>query len=296
LELKQEREKRAQQQEVTVPVLPEPEPVKEPTPSRAEPEPKQGEIAPFVPPKPAAEPGTVAETLRALAKRVLAGDDFQALGIASTASDAEVRTAYEAILQEIPEIEPTTANLLHTQQAKRIRSRIEAAHANLRSEEKRRAYSLLRAEEEQDRKAKPSAERALEGERWFRKGKAHLERKHCEGAIEAFGMAAHLDPAQGEYASHLGYALFLSNPKDQVTQREAMEHVASGIKRSPKSELSYLYLGRILKAKGDVDVAKKIFRKALRIKPDFHPAVQELRVLEMRERTGKGMLSKLMGR
>ena len=58
----------------------------------------------------------------------------------------------------------------------------------------------------------------------------------------------------------------------------------------------YVYLGRILKAKGDIDVAKKIFLKALRIKPDFHPALRELRVLEMRERKGKGVLSRLMGR
>lgn len=318
-ELARERQQRTQEPEGAAPSLHGPEPVKEPTPARpepaakspaavqtgpppqpidtapAEPEPRHGEIALFDAPKQEGDPG-IAESLRALAKRVLAGDDFQALGIAPIASDAEVRAAYEAILQEIPEIESTTANLVHTQQAKRIRSRIEAAYANLGSEEKRRAYSLLREEEEQDRKAKPSAERALEGERWFRKGKSHLEQKHCDAAIEAFGMAAHLDPEQGEYASHLGYALFLSNPKDDVVQREAMEHLAAGIKRSPKHELSYLYLGRILKAKGDVEVAKKIFKKALRIKPDFHPAVQELRVLEMRERSGKGMLSRLIGR
>ena len=180
------------------------------------------------------------------------------------------------------------------QRAKRISSRIDAAYANLRDEEKRRAYSLMREEEEQDRKQKPSAERALEGERWFRKGKAHLEQRRCAEAVEAFGMASHLDPEQGEYVSHLGYALYLSNPNDEVVQGEAMEHVACGIKRSPKHELSYVYLGRILKAKGDTEVAKKIFLKALRIKPDFHPAVRELRLLEMRER--KGVFSRLLRR
>jgi len=107
-------------------------------------------------------------------------------------------------------------------------------------------------------------------------------------------MASHLDPEQGEYVSHLGYALYLSNPNDGVVQDEAMEHVACGIKRSPKHELSYVYLGRILKAKGDTEVAKKIFLKALRIKPDFHLASRELRLLEMRER--KGVLSRLLGR
>jgi tetratricopeptide (TPR) repeat protein len=243
---------------------------------------------------PALDHDQLSQSLRELAERVLAVDDFEALGISPAASDQEVRSAYESILHNVPEIEPTAANLVLAQRAKRIRGRIEAAYANLCDEEKRRAYSLVREEEEQDRKAKPSAERALEGERWFRKGKDHLERRRWDKAVEAFGMASHLDPEQGEYASHLGYALYLLNPTDEVVQREAMEHVACGIKRSPKNELSYVYLGRILKARGDIEVAKKIFLKALRIKPDFHPAVQELRVLEMRER--KGILGRLLGR
>ena len=265
-------------------------------PVPAEPEPKHGKIAPLGAPQPASDRDAPTRSLRELAERVLAGDDFQVLDITPPTSDREVRTAYERILQEVPEVEPTAANLVHAQHVKRIRSRIKAAFANLRDDERRRAYSLVREEEQQDRKAKPSADRALEGERWFRKGKAHLDRKRCAEAVEAFGMASHLDPEQGEYASHLGYALYLSNPNDGVVQREAMEHVACGIKRSPKHELSYVYLGRILKAKGDIDVAKKIFLKALRIKPDFHPAVQELRVIEMRESKGKGLLSRLVGR
>jgi len=260
-----------------------------------DPAPTHGEIAPFRAP-PGKDREELSAVLRELAERVLAGGDFEALGISPSASDQEVRSAYEDILKDIPKIEPTRANLLLTQRAARIRSRIEAAYANLRDEDKRRAYSLLRAEEEQDRQAKPSAERALEGERWFRKGKAHIERKRFSEAVEALGMASHLDPEQGEYASHLGYALYLSNPTDKVVQREAMEHVAGGIKRAPKHELSYLYLGRILKAMGDVEVAKKIFLKALRVKPDFHPAAQELRVLEMRERKTRGLFGRLRGR
>ena len=264
--------------------------------TREEPAPTYGGLAVIAAKGDDAKSGSVGDAIRTLAKRVLSGDDFEALGITADATDAEVQRAYDATLREIPDIEPTAANLVHAQQAQRIRARADAAYANLRDAEKRRAYSLLREEEEQDRKAKPSAERALEGERWLRKGKAHLERKEYERAVEAFGMAAHLDPDQGEYASHLGYALFLSNPDDEVVQSEAMEHLAAGIKRAPRHEHSYLYLGRIMKAKGDVEVAKKIFKKALGIKRDFHPAIQELRVLEMRERTGKSVLSRLIGR
>ena len=75
-----------------------------------------------------------------------------------------------------------------------------------------------------------------------------------------------------------------------------MEHIANGIKRSPNRELSYVFLARILKAKGESETAKKVLRKALRLKPDCHPAIQEMRLLELRARKGRGLLSRLLGR
>jgi cytochrome c-type biogenesis protein CcmH/NrfG len=123
------------------------------------------------------------------------------------------------------------------------------------------------------------AERALQAEGWFRKGAAMLEERDYPKAIEALGMAAHLDPKQGEYLCHLGYALFLSNPRNTLVGREAMEQMAKGIKLSPERPLSYVFLGRALKATDDVENARRMFRRALKLDPDFHPARQELRAL-----------------
>ena len=151
----------------------------------------------------------------------------------------------------------------------------------------------MRQEEEPEQDLTSAAERSLDAERLFRKGKGLLNSKRYVEAAEAFGMASHFFPDEGEYLSHLGYALYLSNPSENLVQREAMEHIANGIKRSPTSAMSYVYLGKILRAKGEMDTAKKIFRKALRISPDCHPAHQEIRLLEMREKKGKGILSRL---
>ena len=109
-------------------------------------------------------------------------------------------------------------------------------------------------------------------------------------------MAAHLDPDEGEYLSHLGYAMYLSEPQQELVQREAMEHIANGIKRSPDRELSYVFLGRLLRGKGDAETARKVLRKALRINPDCHPAHQELRLLELREQKGKSLLDRIWRR
>lgn len=146
--------------------------------------------------------------------------------------------------------------------------------------------------------AEEIADRALEAEKWFRKGERLLGGKKYEESLEAFGMAAHLDPEEGEYLSHLGWALYLSNPSDALIRREALEHIAKGIKLSPDRELSYLYLGRIFKATDEARMARKMFTRALKIRPDCHPALQEMRLLEIRaekSKKGKGVLHRLRG-
>jgi Tfp pilus assembly protein PilF len=80
-----------------------------------------------------------------------------------------------------------------------------------------------------------------------------------------------------------------------VIQRESLEHIAKGIKMSPEREKSFLFLGRIFKAIGQTKNARGMFRRALKIRPEFHPAKQELRLLNMRERKKqkKGFLDRL---
>jgi tetratricopeptide (TPR) repeat protein len=235
-------------------------------------------------------------SIRELSQRVMGGDDFEVLDIPLFATDRQVEAAHQRILEQISDASLADAEPDVRERVKRIRKRAAAAYQHLKDSETRRAYALLRQEEDEDRDAKPSAERALEAERWFRKGERFLKRKRYDEAAEAFGMASHLDPDEGDYLSHLGYSLYLSRPKESVVQREAMEHIANGIKRSPARELSYVYLGRILVAKGDTETARKVLRRALRIKPDCHPALQELRLLELRERKGKGLLSRFLRR
>lgn len=258
--------------------------------------------APLRPARPSAAGASLpreeaSQALRELAQQVMTGDDFEVLGVDVDVSESALEDARSRLLAAIPPISADATDFDLRARADRIRDRIESAYAHLSDPESRRAYALLRSEERQDREAGSAAERALEGERWFRKGRGCLEGRRYEEAAEAFGMASHLDPNEGEYLAHLGYALFLSKPGNKVVQREAMEHVANGIKRSPNREMSHVYLGRILKARGEEDAAYKIFRRALRIRPDSHAALQEIRLLEMRKRKGrsKGLLSRLLG-
>ncbi len=231
-----------------------------------------------------------------LARRVLGNDDFSLLQVSAIATEGQRRAACDRLLAQIPEetfhsSDPEVRGL-----AMRVRDRIEEAWENLKDPETRRAYAVLQHEARQDRDGGADAERALEAESWFRKGNGFLKRKRYDEAVEAFGMAAHLDPDEGEYLSHLGYAMYLSDPQQELVQREAMEHIANGIKRSPDRQLSYVFLGRLLRGKGDAETARKVLRKALRINPDCHPAHQELRLLDLREQKGKGLLGRIWRR
>lgn len=140
------------------------------------------------------------------------------------------------------------------------------------------------------------AVRALEAESWYRKGQIAMKRKEYPKAVEAFGMSAHLDPGQGEYVGHLGYCLYLSKPTDELVRKEAMEHIARGIKLSPEQDSSYVFLGRIFKVTGDVDVAEQMFHRALAIRPQCREAAQELRLIEMRREKSSGLFNKLWSR
>jgi CheY-like chemotaxis protein/tetratricopeptide (TPR) repeat protein len=238
-------------------------------------------------------------TLSSLAARFSGIGDFSVLGVGDDPSDAEVRAAYEEWLERIPwdAIPEDAAGLKEL--AEKVRSRIDSAYQNLADASSRERYVLRRREEEERRGAEETAARALEAESWFRKGESLLEGKKYKESLEALGMAAHLDPEEGEYLSHLGWALYLSDPTDALIRKEALEHIAKGIKLSPDRELSHVYLGRIFKATDEPRMARRMFLRALKIRPDCHPALQELRLLELRsEKTkkGKGVLGRLRRR
>jgi CheY-like chemotaxis protein len=234
--------------------------------------------------------------LEALFRRVSCQDDFEVLDVAEDASDEEVREAYRCALQtvELGEASSHTADTAAI--AGKLRARIEQAYDRLRDPDSRQAFAALRQGGNKTPEPEETAARPVEAENWFRKGAEFLKAKRYEKAVEALGMAAHLDPKQGEYSAHLGYALFRSNPYNELVQREALEHVAKGIKLSPDREKSFVFLGRIFKTTGETESAIKVFRRALKIKPDCREALQELRLLNHRESKPRSLLDRLLRR
>jgi CheY-like chemotaxis protein/tetratricopeptide (TPR) repeat protein len=233
------------------------------------------------------------EEFSCLAGALAQQDDFSVLEVSELASDEDVRRAYHAQLEALGVAGPKPEDPRMAQLVEQIRGRVTIAYRHLQDVESRDSYAAARREEEKARAAREEAARALEAEGWFRKGERFLRSKRYDEAVEAFGMSAHLDPEEGEYVSHLGWALYLKQPDDDLVRREALEQIARGIKLSPRRALPYVYLGRIFKAIDDPEHARKMFRKATKVDPDCHPALQELRLLEMRDQKHKGVLGRL---
>ena len=139
--------------------------------------------------------------------------------------------------------------------------------------------------------------RSVEAERHFRKGQERLAAGDPVGAIEALGMAVHLDPDQGDYVAHLGYALYRSKPDSDVIRREALEHIAKGVKLAPDQVTPLFFLGRVFRETGASASAAKVLRKALVLSPDHHEVLQELCLMQMDgpQRKKKGLLGRLRG-
>jgi CheY-like chemotaxis protein/tetratricopeptide (TPR) repeat protein len=141
-----------------------------------------------------------------------------------------------------------------------------------------------------------SAARRLEAERWFQEGAEALAAQRFEKALEAFGMATHLDPSQGLYHAHLGYALHMHQPRNALVRREALEHIAKGVKLAPDAWKPLVFLGRVFRAGDDFASARKVIGRALRLDPDCAAARAEMRLLKAAEQPkSTGMVDRVRG-
>jgi CheY-like chemotaxis protein/tetratricopeptide (TPR) repeat protein len=254
--------------------------------------PKQRSAVPASPsrdsPGPAEGRVTALDTLDVLADRLDTQDDFSLFGIEEKTPDTEVRAAYDVLLSSL-EFKGSDA---HTEglreRATDLRRRLDQAYQRIRTAETRRLFGGLRKKKSVKVEPKPDSvqtaeetgSRAVEAESWFRTGEGHLANDDHVQAAEAFGMAAHLDPNQGDYAAYLGWALFRSKPDNTIIRREALEHVAKGVKIAPEREQPLLFLSRIFRETGEAEMAKKVLRRALQRNPDSPALVQEMCLLD----------------
>ncbi len=239
---------------------------------------------------------TLRRELMGLAERFKTCDDFEVLGVKVESTDDEVRSSYVRLAKQVHPDRFSNASEPMRKLADNVFGRVAVAFEHIGTLQARAEYFTKQRRAAEETKAQAEAHRMLQAENWFQKGEGYLKIKSYGKAVEAFGMACHIYPQEGEYLSHLGYALHLNSPGNEVIRQEALQHLAKGIKLAPEREKSYLFLGRIYKAANDSEMARKMFTRAVQVKADCHEALQELRLLNLREEKGKSFIKKILRR
>jgi tetratricopeptide (TPR) repeat protein len=221
--------------------------------------------------------------LAALLERVRRASPFEKLGLLPDASDAEIRAAYmELAKQTHPDRYAGTSHVVRGLAEQAFRE-ITRAYDLLCDPQQREAYRADPLRDARNTRAAAEGQRALEAEMAFQKGEARLRAYDWAGALAHFERAVELYPGEGEYLAYCGWSYYLAHGHDEEVLRKAFLMVKKGAKLAPDRDKPYLFLGRLCQAGGRLELAEKMFTRAVERRSDCTEALRELRLLAMRK-------------
>ena len=174
--------------------------------------------------------------------------------------------------------------------------RISQAYSAIATAGDRQDYARERAEGRKLAALEDEGRRALKAETEYQRGESLLAAREYEAALLCYGRAMEHFPSEGEYRASYGWCLYLCHPDNEIMLGEALEHCREGLKLAKDREKPYLLLGRLYKAMGKPVAAKKMFSRAVQIKPQCVEAMRELRIMNMRREKDKGVLKRIFRR
>ena len=133
------------------------------------------------------------------------------------------------------------------------------------------------------RKPTSPHEASLLAEQAFQRGRAHLEAERTAQAAAAFRRALELAPNQPEFAllalwcDTRGRVWADEDAADTLKKRAAM-----AVNRDPNLAFGWHILGYLAFAAQDLERAKKLFQRALKLDPELKDAQRHLRLTQTR--------------
>ncbi len=203
---------------------------------------------------------------REIETRLASLDDFDhyaLLGVASDASNAEIRRAYlDAARRYHPDTLARAGLDAGTRaQAGKVFAAISRAQATLTDPARRRAYDTALASDESDL----DAERLAAAETNYRKGEILLRQGNFRGATDYLRAAAELWPEEAAYQAALGWSLYKKTPSEP---EQARVHLERACALSPQHAQTAFWLASVLKVLGETVAAATLLAKARSLDPD----------------------------
>lgn len=218
---------------------------------------------------------------------------FALLGVNESSGTGEVRNAF---LERAKRYHPDRFRDSEATRAvaSEIFALLSSAHETLCDPAERRSYvQRLKSgsSEQEDRKR---VRRILDAEQKFTDGEAHVRARRYDQALQCFREALELHP-EPDFHAHFGYTLFLTKRGDPAATRNARQHLEQAIELAPKSPTAYYLMGQLHKACNDPELAKRMFRTVLELRPNHVEANRELRLMRMRETKGGASRGSIFG-
>jgi CheY-like chemotaxis protein/tetratricopeptide (TPR) repeat protein len=220
---------------------------------------------------------------------------FDKLGLRRDTTPAEIRRAYTELAKRAHPDRFAAASEVVRDLAEEAFREITRAYQLLADPVRLEQYRQDPERDAKNAKAVEEAQRALAAEQEFQAGESRLRVYDWAGALAHFERASELYPEEGEYLAFCGWAYYLTHGHDEGVFRKAFALVKRGAKLAPDRDKPYLFLGRLSQAAGRLDLAEKMFVKAVERRPDCTEALRELRLLSMR-RPKQGLVGRLLRR
>jgi len=225
-------------------------------------------------------------------------DHYALLGLDRGAAPELIKQTYFALVMVYhpdrldPRLEPMRA------QVQRIFSRLTDAHNVLSDENKRREYLSILAQggeaaaKRRADEAAAEAGRAITADEHFKKGQMALRRQQFPAAVEEFQAAVELYDGEAEYFAHLAWAKWNAAGDKTAVQAEVKGHFNRALQLNSRCIDALYFRGQMYSALGEIDKAARHFQQVLSYNEDHVEAAREIRLIEMRKKSGKGLFDR----
>lgn len=249
-------------------------------------------------------PPTLLRDIDARLQEVEQQDLYERLGLERDAEHKVVRKSYMKLAAKWHPDRYTRYDLgEHEAKVQRIFALLTEAHTTLGDAKKREEYDMsLNYGSGASGEAGPVPDiGAIFGaDNHFRLGEQLLQHGNYKGALKKFEEACALNPDSLRFQAYRAWAFYSSLPRDEDNRpknrkyvQECRRIVEQALENVEEFDMAHVFLGQMMAVEGNIDGAKKEFKRALRLNSKNIQAQRQLRLLNMRYTKKETFFSKI---